>query len=70
LEFERRQFFSGQKRVRNIVLKAVIAHQLAFLKRFGCGDQANPESWPDVNSLSALALKPSTHPGASSQARN
>ena len=40
-EFEWRQFFPRQQRIRNIVLKTVIAHQPAFLKRFGYDDQAN-----------------------------
>ena len=42
-EFERRQFFPGQQWVRKVVSKTVTAHQSAFLKRFGCEDQVNPD---------------------------
>src|SRR5207237_44004 len=43
LEFESRQFFPGQQRIRDIVLKTDIAHSFTFLKGLTRIDQANPE---------------------------
>ena len=45
-EFESRQFFPGQQRIRDIVLKTDIAHEFIFLKRFARSNQANPDFIP------------------------
>src|SRR5437868_5465614 len=47
-EFERRQFFPGQQRIRHVVLKTEITHDFIFLKRSTSSNQANLDFFPST----------------------